>query len=76
MEIYQLAGEIKESIYGKRIVMFAPLYVSNYCINNCVYCGYKRDNKFIRRKLTQEEVGNEVRILESMGHKRLALEVG
>lgn len=54
-EIYQLAGEIKESIYGKRIVMFAPLYVSNYCINNCVYCGYKRDNKFIRRKLTQEE---------------------
>lgn len=75
-EIYQLAGEIKESIYGKRIVMFAPLYASNYCINNCVYCGYKRDNKFIRRKLTQEEVANEVRILESMGHKRLALEVG
>lgn len=75
-EIYKLAGEIKESIYGKRIVMFAPLYVSNYCVNNCVYCGYKRDNKFIRRKLTQEEVANEVRILESMGHKRLALEVG
>lgn len=75
-DIYKLAGEIKESIYGKRIVMFAPLYVSNYCVNNCVYCGYKRDNKFIRRKLTQEEVANEVRILESMGHKRLALEVG
>lgn len=75
-EIYKLAGEIKESIYGKRIVMFAPLYVSNYCVNNCVYCGYKRDNKFIRRKLTQEEVANEVRVLESMGHKRLALEVG
>lgn len=75
-EIYKLAGEIKESIYGKRIVMFAPLYVSNYCVNNCVYCGYKRDNKFIRRKLTQEEVANEVRILESMGHKRIALEVG
>ena len=75
-EIYKLAGEIKESIYGKRIVMFAPLYVSNYCVNNCVYCCYKRDNKFIRRKLTQEEVANEVRILESMGHKRLALEVG
>lgn len=75
-EIYKLAGEIKESIYGKRIVMFAPLYVSNYCLNNCVYCGYKRDNKFIRRKLTQEEVANEVRILESMGHKRLAFEVG
>lgn len=75
-EIYKLAGEIKESIYGKRIVMFAPLYVSNYCVNNCVYCGYKRDNKFIRRKLTQEEVANEVRILESMGHKRLAFEVG
>ena len=74
--IYKIAGEIKESIYGKRIVMFAPLYVSNHCINNCLYCGYRRDNKFERRKLTQEEIKNEVKILESMGHKRLALEVG
>ncbi len=75
-EIYKIAGEIKESIYGKRIVMFAPLYVSNHCVNNCLYCGYRRDNKFERRKLTQEEVRDEVKILESMGHKRLALEVG
>lgn len=75
-QIYKIAGEIKESIYGKRIVMFAPLYVSNYCVNNCSYCGYKRDNRFKRRRLTQDEVANEVKILESMGHKRLALEVG
>ena len=54
--VYKIAGEIKESIYGKRIVMFAPLYVSNHCINNCLYCGYRRDNKFERRKLTQEEI--------------------
>lgn len=74
--VYKIAGEIKESIYGKRIVMFAPLYVSNHCVNNCLYCGYRRDNKFERRKLTQEEIKNEVKILESMGHKRLALEVG
>ena len=75
-EIYDLAGKIKESIYGKRIVMFAPLYVSDYCVNNCVYCGYKRCNIFKRRKLTQEEVANEVKLLEKMGHKRLALELG
>lgn len=75
-EIYKLAGEIKESIYGKRIVIFAPLYVSDYCVNNCLYCGYKRCNKFERRKLTQEEVANEVKLLEKMGHKRLALELG
>ena len=55
-EIYKLAGEIKKDIYGKRIVVFAPLYVSDYCVNNCVYCGYKRDNKFERRKLTMDEV--------------------
>ncbi|MGG7078102.1 [FeFe] hydrogenase H-cluster radical SAM maturase HydG [Clostridium sardiniense] len=76
LDMYKLAGEIKESIYGKRIVMFAPLYVSDYCVNNCVYCGYQRCNKFARRKLTQEEVAQEVRILEKMGHKRLALELG
>ena len=75
-EIYKLAGEIKKDIYGKRVVVFAPLYVSDYCVNNCVYCGYKRDNKFTRRKLTMDEVAEEVRILEKMGHKRLALELG
>ncbi|MDK2802061.1 MAG: [FeFe] hydrogenase H-cluster radical SAM maturase HydG [Oscillospiraceae bacterium] len=75
-EIYKIAGDIKSSIYGKRIVMFAPLYVSNYCVNNCVYCGYKRDNIFNRRKLTQEEIKKEVQVLEKMGHKRLALELG
>ena len=75
-EIYNLAGEIKKDIYGKRIVVFAPLYVSDYCVNNCVYCGYKRDNKFTRRRLTMDEVAQEVKILEQMGHKRLALELG
>lgn len=75
-EIFKLAGEIKDSIYGKRIVIFAPLYVSDYCVNNCVYCGYKRENDFCRRKLNMEEVSEEVKILEKMGHKRLALELG
>ena len=75
-EIYSLAGEIKKDIYGKRVVVFAPLYVSDYCVNNCVYCGYKRDNKFNRRRLTMDEVAQEVKILEQMGHKRLALELG
>ncbi len=75
-EMYEIAGQIKQDIYGKRIVMFAPLYVSDYCVNNCVYCGYHRCNDFKRRKLTQEEVAEEIRILESMGHKRLALELG
>ena len=75
-EIYKLAGEIKDSIYGKRVVIFAPLYVSDYCVNNCVYCGYKRSNSFGRRKLSMPEVAEEVRILEKMGHKRLALELG
>ncbi len=75
-KLYKIAGEIKESIYGKRIVVFAPLYVSDYCVNNCVYCGYKRCNKFERRKLTQDEVADEVKLLEKMGHKRLALELG
>lgn len=75
-EIYDLAGEIKEDIYGKRIVIFAPLYVSDYCVNNCIYCGYKKCNSFKRRKLTQSEVAEEVEILEKMGHKRLALELG
>jgi 2-iminoacetate synthase len=75
-KMYEIAGQIKRDIYGKRIVLFAPLYVSDYCVNNCVYCGYHSCNKFERRKLTQEEVAEEVRILEKMGHKRLALELG
>ena len=75
-EMFKVAGEIKKSIYGKRVVLFAPLYISDYCVNNCVYCGYKRDNKFNRRRLTMDEVAQEVKILEQMGHKRLALELG
>lgn len=75
--MYEVAREIKESIYGKRMVFFAPLYISNYCVNNCVYCGYHRDNKEMkRRKLTMEEIAEEVQILEDMGHKRIALELG
>ncbi|HHY91468.1 MAG TPA: [FeFe] hydrogenase H-cluster radical SAM maturase HydG [Clostridiales bacterium] len=76
-EMYQTARAVKEQIYGKRIVLFAPLYVSSYCVNNCVYCGYKHSNTDLaRRKLTMEELKEEVRILESLGHKRLALEAG
>ncbi len=74
--IYKIAGEIKKEIYGERIVVFAPLYISDFCVNNCVYCGYKKENKFARRKLTMAEIQQEVKILEKMGHKRLALEVG
>ena len=74
--IYHQANRIKESIYGKRLVFFAPLYISNYCINNCVYCGYRRDNKFEPRKLTMGEIRGEVTALEDMGHKRLAPECG
>ena len=76
-KIYSLAKEIKEKIYGNRIVFFAPLYLSNYCINSCVYCPYHVKNKNIRRKkLTQEEVEAETIALQDMGHKRLALEAG
>jgi len=75
-QLLEIAGEIKNEIYGNRVVMFAPLYVSNYCVNNCKYCGYKRDNSFPRKKLTMEEVRKEVQLLEKMGHKRLALEAG
>lgn len=76
-EMYHTARRIKETIYGKRIVIFAPLYLSSYCVNNCTYCGYKNSNQSVlRRKLTMEELKSEVRVLESMGHKRLALEVG
>lgn len=74
--MYEIAGEIKKDIYGDRIVVFAPLYVSDYCVNNCVYCGYKRDNKFERKKLNRTQIQREVQLLEKMGHKRLALELG
>lgn len=76
-EIYKIAEEIKQTFYGNRIVMFAPLYLSNYCVNGCVYCPYHLKNKHIpRKKLTQEEVRNEVIALQDMGHKRLAIESG
>ncbi|MGF0095222.1 [FeFe] hydrogenase H-cluster radical SAM maturase HydG [Peptoniphilus sp. SGI.035] len=76
-EIYKLAKKIKEDHYGNRIVLFAPLYLSNYCINGCTYCPYHSKNKNIRRKkLTQEEIKKEVIALQDMGHKRLAIELG
>ena len=75
--IYQIAEEIKLAFYGNRIVIFAPLYLSNYCVNGCVYCPYHLKNKHIaRKKLTQEEVRAEVIALQDMGHKRLAIEAG
>ena len=75
--LFKLAEEIKLAFYGNRIVMFAPLYLSNYCVNGCVYCPYHYQNKNIcRKKLTQEEVRNEVIALQDMGHKRLAIEAG
>jgi 2-iminoacetate synthase len=75
-EIFAVAGSIKQKIYGNRVVMFAPLYISNYCVNNCTYCGYQHQNKFARRKLKKEEIEQDVKLLEKMGHKRIALEVG
>ena len=76
-QIIDLAGKIKEKIYGNRIVMFAPLYLSNYCINGCIYCPYHGQNKTIaRKKLSQAEIRDEVIALQDMGHKRLALETG
>ncbi len=70
-EIYDLAEQIKKDFYGNRIVMFAPLYLSNYCVNGCLYCPYHAKNKHIaRKKLTQEEVAKEVVALQDMGHKR------
>lgn len=75
--IFSLAKEIKERFYGKRIVMFAPLYLANYCVNGCVYCPYHGHNRDItRKKLSQEEIKEEVIALQDMGHKRLALEAG
>jgi len=76
-KIYDLAQEIKDAFYGERIVIFAPLYLSNYCVNGCIYCPYHNQNKHIpRKKLTQEEVKAEVIALQDMGHKRLAIESG
>lgn len=74
--MFGAAHEVKEKIYGKRLVFFAPLYISNYCINNCVYCGYRKDNQINRRRLKPEEIEQEVIALEAMGHKRIALETG
>ena len=76
-EVYKLAQQIKKDFYGNRIVMFAPLYLSNYCVNGCTYCPYHAKNKHIMRKqLSQEEIRREVIALQDMGHKRLALEAG
>lgn len=76
-QIYSLAEQIKKDFYGNRIVMFAPLYLSNYCVNGCTYCPYHMKNKHIsRKKLTQEDIKREVIALQDMGHKRLALEAG
>ena len=76
-ELYELAEQIKKDFYGNRIVIFAPLYLSNYCVNGCLYCPYHMKNKHIpRKKLTQEEVEKEVVALQDMGHKRLAIEAG
>lgn len=76
-KMFELAKKIKQKFYGNRIVMFAPLYLSNYCVNGCVYCPYHHKNKHIaRKKLTQEEIVKETIALQDMGHKRLALEAG
>ena len=76
-EIFELAQKIKQDYYGNRIVLFAPLYLSNYCVNGCVYCPYHHQNKHIpRKKMTQEEIKQEVIALQDMGHKRLAIETG
>lgn len=75
-QIYSIAGSIKEEIYGDRVVMFAPLYVSDYCVNQCSYCGFSHKFGFGRKRLSMDALREEVRILEKMGHKRLALEAG
>ena len=76
-EVYALAEQIKKDFYGNRIVLFAPLYLSNYCVNGCVYCPYHlKNNHIARKKLTQEDIVKEVTALQDMGHKRLAIEAG
>ena len=74
--IFAAAHKIKEKIYGKRVVIFAPLYISNFCVNTCNYCGYSLNNSIERKKLSLDDIVEEVKILESMGHKRIALELG
>ncbi len=76
MALEEAAKEIKENIYGKRMVFFAPLYLSSHCVNNCRYCGYRQDNQVPRHRLNMREITAEVVALEDMGHKRLALECG
>lgn len=76
-EMFKAARQVKEKLYGKRLVVFAPLYVSNYCVNNCTYCGYKHCNDELKRKkLNKDQLIEEVKVLESLGHKRIALEAG
>lgn len=76
-ELFDAAARVKQAIYGSRIVLFAPLYISSHCINNCTYCGYRTDNnEQLRRRLSLADIRQEVEILQSLGHKRLALEVG
>ena len=74
--LHEISFTIKKTIYGDRVVLFAPLYLANYCVNNCTYCGYRRDNDIQRTKLTLEQIEKEVKSLEKIGHKRLAIEVG
>jgi len=74
--LFAAAKEVKDTIYGTRIVMFAPLYVSDYCVNSCIYCGYKCSTHFRRKRLTDEEIRREVEIIENLGHKRIVLEAG
>ncbi len=76
-ELFHTARSVKESIYGPRIVLFAPLYISNLCKNNCLYCGFRAENRQIRRRaLSQEEIASEVKILVEQGHKRILLVAG
>ena len=75
-KMFETAGRIKNEIYGERLVLFAPLYVSNFCVNNCAYCGFRRDNQIQRRRLSTEEIKEQTKALIEMGHKRLLLEFG
>ncbi|MCX7842094.1 MAG: [FeFe] hydrogenase H-cluster radical SAM maturase HydG [Clostridia bacterium] len=75
-KLFEAARHVKDAIYGTRIVMFAPLYVSNYCSNSCRYCGYKCSNKITRKRLSDDEIRKEIEIIEDLGHKRIALEAG
>ncbi len=75
-KLFDLAEKFKQDIYGKRVVIFAPIYISDHCVNTCTYCGYKLENKFPRRRLTQAEVAEQIKVLIRLGHKRVALEAG